>query len=165
MENTLNRGTNGNASGTHYLLVAVSVVVLSVLAATLIARLTGFTASDATTAAVLDTRHLGFRDLPGGIVEVYDWDSETTLQRIGSGEGAFLRGVVRSLVRQRRGLPDKIVTPFVLTRHSDGRVILSDPATGETIDLVAFGPTNVADFTIFLPAQASRNPNASGTPW
>ncbi len=34
-------------------------------------------------------------------------------------------------------------TPFRLTRWSDGRLSLDDPATDRHVDLEAFGPTNV----------------------
>ena len=84
-----------------------------------------------------------------GVVEVYDWDTQEVLQRIESGEGSFLRGVVRSLVRQRHGL-ESAIAPFELSLLADRRLIIGDPETGEDIDLNAFGPTNLAVFAAFI---------------
>jgi len=137
-------------------LVALGAVLVALLAAVLTARLTGFDASAVPASPVIDSRNLGFRDLPGGIVEVYDWDTQALLSRIPSGEGSFLRGVVRSLVRQRRGLPGADA-PFELSLLADRRLTLTDQQTGESIDLNAFGPTNLAVFSVLLlePAAGS----------
>jgi putative photosynthetic complex assembly protein len=145
------------------LLLGVAVLVTALLVAILTARLTGFDASAIPDSPVVHSRLLGFRDLPGGVVEVYDWDTQALLDRIPSGEGSFLRGVVRSLVRQRRGL-DTANTPFELALLADQRLILSDPETGEDVDLYAFGPTNLAVFGRLLntpghPAQESLPPS------
>ena len=37
-----------------------------------------------------------------GSVTIYDWDSGAELQTLAPGEGSFIRGVLRSLVRERR---------------------------------------------------------------
>jgi putative photosynthetic complex assembly protein len=140
-------------------IAGIAAVVLAILVAVLVARLTGYEATPEPLAPVLDSRQLGFRDSPGGFVEVFDWDSGATISRVGPGEGSFLRGVMRSLVRQRRGLGLLDVdTPFTLSRHADGRLIIRDTATEESIDLVAFGPTNVAVFVAFLdgPSAAAQ---------
>jgi putative photosynthetic complex assembly protein len=69
---------------------------------------------------------------------------------MGAGEGSFMRGVIRSLVRQRHGAAAAAEHPFSLDHHADGRLIVRDPQTSEFIDLVAFGPTNVAVFAAML---------------
>ena len=140
-------------------LIGVALCVVALLSAVLTARLTGFDASAIPDAAPVTTRLLGFRDLPGGVVEVYDWETQELLERIPSGEGSFLRGVVRSLVRQRRGL-EAATAPFELTLLDDQRLILSDPETGEDIALNAFGPTNLAVFSAFIVAP-NRAPMAA----
>lgn len=132
-------------------------IVLLVLIAVLTARLTGFEPAQPVLGAVVETRTLGFRDASGGVVEIYDWDSGADIARYGPGEGAFLRGVMRSLVRQRRGTTAAIEA-FVLERYEDGRLIISDPGTGERIDLVAFGPDNAAVFALLL--QGSQAPGS-----
>lgn len=136
------------------LLMGVGVLLIALLAAVLTARLTGFDASAVPDSPIVESRLLDFRDLPGGVVEVYDWENDILLNRFPSGEGSFLRGVVRSLVRQRRGVSNE-VSPFTLSLHEDQRLMLSDPQTGESINLNAFGPTNLAVFSAFLAAPAS----------
>jgi len=163
VENTLSRGShdslpNNERALSPALLIGVTVCVVALLAAVLTARLTGFDASAVPEAAVVQSRLLGFRDMPGGVVEVYDWDSRELLDRFPSGEGSFLRGVVRSLVRQRRGL-EVSTAPFKLSLLDDQRLILSDPETGEEINLNAFGPTNLAVFSAFIVAP-NRAPMA-----
>ena len=134
------------------LMTGVAIFVMAVLAATLIARLTGYSMNSVPDANLVDVRELGFRDLPNGEVEVFEWQSKDAIARIPSGEGAFLRGVVRSLVRQRRGLDSGIASVFELKRYDDGRLVFSDPSTGEKIDLVAFGETNIAVFAKLMDA-------------
>ncbi|MFK7830892.1 MAG: photosynthetic complex assembly protein PuhC [Congregibacter sp.] len=148
MDNSLSQSNNtpANDPATRYFVMGLAAIALMVLVATLVARLTGYTAETIPDTPVLDMREIGFRDQPGGIVVAYEWHSEQELLRLAPGEGSFLRGVVRSLVRQRAGLSGDLAVPFQLSRHSDGRMVISDPATGERIDLVAFGPDNYATF-------------------
>ena len=49
------------------------------------------------------------------------------------------------------------VRPFRLTRWSDGRLSLDDPATGRRIELDAFGPTNTAVFAHLMGATATTH--------
>jgi hypothetical protein len=47
--------------------------------------------------------------------------------------------------------------PFRIALETDGRLLLSDPATGRTVDLRAFGPTNLEVFARLLPDSAVGN--------
>ncbi len=165
MESTLGSGhdSDNRLAVNPFVVAALAALVIASLAVTLIARLTDYDASAVPASPVLESRLLGFRDLPGGVVQVYDWEDGRVLRTIGSGEGSFLRGVVRSLVRQRRGLDSAASTAFALRRHADGRLVLADSATGETIDLVAFGPTNLQVFATLLES-GEQAPDAPGNP-
>jgi putative photosynthetic complex assembly protein len=134
-------------------MTALATVVLLVLCAVLAARLTGFEPARPQLQGVVESRTLGFRDMAGA-VEIYDWNSGEGIAQYAPGEGSFLRGVMRSLVRQRRGMAVSDGTPFELTRYRGDRLVISDPATGEDIDLIAFGPSNVALFAALLPSAA-----------
>jgi putative photosynthetic complex assembly protein len=159
LENTLgHNGQQGSSATSQWLLIVLAGVVMAVMVATLIARLTGYQADSTPTSAVIEMREIGFRDLPRGVVEVYEWHSGQTIVLIPSGEGSFIRGVVRSLVRQRRGLPADAATRFELARHSDGRLVLTDPETTESIDLIAFGPTQMAAFAQLLDSPVPMEP-------
>lgn len=152
MDNSLSERTTSSHhdANSRLMLVGVAGIVLLILAATLIARLTGFTPNSIPDTVVIETREIGFRDLPTGSVVVYEWNGEHELLELKTGEGSFLRGVVRSLVRQRAGMGDNLSAPFLLSRHSDGRLVIEDSATGEKIDLVAFGPSNSVVFATLL---------------
>lgn len=141
---TLPPGTFGSrpaALAIAALLVGTVLSVATLKHGDLIAR-----APDAPATAV---RALRFEDRPDGSVAVIDHTRGVELQRV-QGEAGFLRGALRALVRerQRRGLGPEI--PFTLGARTDGRLTLSDPATGERVDLESFGPTNAAVFARLL---------------
>ena len=62
-----------------------------------------------------------------------------------------MRGLVRDRKRQDLGAE----APFRLTRWADGRLSLQDEATGRSIDLGAFGPTNAAVFAHLMTGSAT----------
>ena len=97
------------------------------------------------TASVQWQRSLRFEDRPNGDIAVIDANSQREVARF-QGEQGFLRGSLRALSRerQRRGLGPQ--APFELTGHVDGRLTLRDTATGQSIALESFGPTNSAVF-------------------
>ena len=101
------------------------------------------------------TRALRFEDGPGGAVAVIDHAGGETIAMM-SGEQGFLRGVLRSLVRERKRTGTDLRQPFELLRHSEGRLTLRDPSTGQRIALESFGPDNLAVFERWAPAAASR---------
>lgn len=96
-----------------------------------------------------ETRLLRFSDAPGGVVRVETADG-ALVASYGSGEGSFLRGVLRSFARDRRGSDVGPEIPFELTRHADGRTSLRDTASGQIVVLDAFGTTNAALFASLL---------------
>jgi len=106
-------------------------------------------ARDAAPTDVQVSRSLLFRDMPGGDILIVDVKTGEQVARI-QGEQGFVRGILRALNRSRkmRGLgPDGT---FDLTRFGDGRLVISDRSTGESLDLGAFGPTNIGSFAPFI---------------
>lgn len=104
---------------------------------------------------------LSFSDRADGavIVELAPGADSSTPRRIGElapGTNGFARGVLRTLAheRLRAGLgPER---PFELTRYADGRLTLSDPATGQRVELEVFGATNAGVFaSLWLAADAT----------
>ncbi len=129
---------------------AAAIAVLSLVIAT---QLIGTQTVDLSLkrTAVL-TRPLIFRDAPGGAMAVYDQGAAepfTVLPREGN---TFMASALR-LMGQSRELRSKAgpETPFILTLWSDGKMSLSDPATGDTLELAAYGPTNAKTFAQLLP--------------
>ena len=92
-------------------------------------------------------RVLRFVDQADGSINVIDKSTEHVIQNF-QGEQGFLRGTLRALVRERklRGVDPSTERAFELIAHNGGRLTLRDPATGSTIALESFGPTNTAVF-------------------
>lgn len=100
---------------------------------------------------------LAFEDKAGGYVIVSDADSHKQLAAFEPGNGAFVRGVMRGLVRERRMDEDSSRAPFVLSQRRDGSVWLQDEVTGRIVALNAFGSVNAAQFATFI-AKDRRMP-------
>lgn len=116
-----------------------------------IARLAG-PLTPTPTAATVATRDLVFVDRPEGGVAVHDAADGRRLELLATGADGFVRGVLRSVARERRGHGLGSDMPVRLIARRDGSLALEDPATGRRIELNAFGATNAAAFARFLPA-------------
>ena len=103
------------------------------------------------------SRDLQFVDTTDGDVLAVDAASHQSVARF-SGEQGFLRGTLRALARerQRRGVDRS--APLQLLGRQDGRLTLLDPATGQRIELEAFGPTNAAVFASLQPQAPDAHP-------
>jgi len=130
------------------LLVAIGALVLATLAGVTAVRLGG-TSVRAPDAPTVATRMLRFEDGPDGSVAVIDAASGRTLDQL-RGEQGFVRGALRALTRERRMREIGPQPPFELAARADGRLTLTDPATGARIDLESFGPTNAGVFARLL---------------
>jgi putative photosynthetic complex assembly protein len=132
-------------------LLAIGALLLVVLVFVAGVRLSGVDIRDPDAAAVA-TRSLRFEDRPDGSVAVLDARSGQQINAI-QGEAGFLRGALRAMARERRKQGLGSAPPFELIARADGRLTLSDPATGERVDLESFGPTNAGAFAQLLTAQ------------
>ena len=138
-------------------LVAAAVLLAFTVAVAGTARLTGRNHVAPTPAQPLLSRDLAFADRADGAVVVTDATTGRPVALVAPETGGFLRGILRGLVREHRlnDLPDG--TAFRLTRWSDGRLSIEDPAMRERFELEAFGATNEAAFARFLDEpQAGR---------
>jgi putative photosynthetic complex assembly protein len=97
---------------------------------------------DAAPAQVLQLR---FEDRQDGSIAVIDYKTGKQIESV-QGEAGFVRGTLRGLAqeRMRRGLDSG--PPFELIYRTDGRLTLTDTATGRMVDLESFGPTNAGTF-------------------
>jgi putative photosynthetic complex assembly protein len=98
------------------------------------------------------TRPLIFRDAPGGAIAVYDQGASEPFSVLPREGNTFMASALR-LMGQNRELRTKSgpEAPFTLTLWSDGKLSLSDTATGDTLELAAYGPTNAKTFAQLLP--------------
>lgn len=106
----------------------------------------------------LAERSLRFSDLPDGAVSVQDAQTGESLATL-RGEQGFLRGVLRSLARERRQQGIGAEPPYTLHLHEDGRFLIEDPRTGARIDLASFGPDNAAVFLRWMPPSSLTGVN------
>jgi putative photosynthetic complex assembly protein len=97
------------------------------------------------TARLVAEHELRFADRADGAVVIVDAGSGRQIE-VMTGQNGFLRGTLRGFARARRMDGIGEAAPFRLSSWSDGRLILSDPATHRDVDLEAFGSTNEAVF-------------------
>jgi putative photosynthetic complex assembly protein len=79
-----------------------------------------------------------------------------------SGEGSFLRGILRSLVRERRVRHLDPGGAFTLALLDNGSLVISDPETGYWMALEAFGIDNRRLFAELLEQALSDDIAATG---
>jgi putative photosynthetic complex assembly protein len=140
-------------------LVGASVMVgVSLLLATIV-RLTGADISSAPPITPLTVRYLRFADRTDGGVAVYDANGNEPITVLSPGTNGFVRATMRNFARERRSNGIGSDAPFKLTAGTDGRLVLADTATGRTIDLEAFGPSNAGVFAGFLESHAPGDPH------
>lgn len=136
-------------------LIGMALLVLATIGVAGLARQTGIGATgipDSPTIAQVDLR---FEDRDDGSVVIRD-GAGALLATLPVSQDGFIRGAMRSLTRQRGMVGIGQDQPFRLERRENGRLSLSDPATGGRIELDAFGPSNSAAFARFLPARERR---------
>lgn len=131
-------------------LLGLGALVLFTVVLVATARLAGFDPRVSERAPVSASREIGFEDLGGGRVRIYDWQSGTLILTLEPGTENFIRGVMRGLARERRSALAGVETPFLLAQHSDGSLTIEDRATGRVIELGAFGHTNASAFAQLL---------------
>ena len=97
-------------------------------------------------------RFLRFADQRDGGIDVTE--GARVVDALAPQTNGFLRSTLRGLVRERRRRGIGADAPFRLFATRDGQIVLEDPATGRSIDLNAFGPTNAEAFARLLPPVA-----------
>ena len=98
----------------------------------------------------VSSANLLFVDGPKGRIEVLEAQSRSLLAAYESGEASFLRGILRSLVRERRVRDIDSAGLFQLALLENGSLVISDPATGYWMALEAFGTDNRRVFAELL---------------
>ena len=92
------------------------------------------------------------RDLANGAVGIFHAESGVAIARYESGQGAFVRTIFRSLVRDRRVQGVSAEPVFILYTLEAGDIIVEDPSTNSRIQLKAFGEPNAKHFRQMLDA-------------
>ena len=131
-------------------LAAAAVLILFTIVLAGTARITGHNHVVMPPTTAVASRDLTFTDRADGGVVITDAVTGQPVTVVVPTTGGFLRGIMRGLVREHRMNELATGTAFRLTRWADGRLSIADPATGEHIELAAFGPTNEAVFARLL---------------
>jgi putative photosynthetic complex assembly protein len=131
-------------------LIAAALLAVSAIALAFVARQYGFGVTRLPDVAVVSAVDVYFNDQPDGAVLVTRAADDRPIGRLAPGSNGFARSMLRGLVRERRRAGIDAAMPFTLTRWADGRLSISDRATGRHIDLDPFGPTNVDVFAKLL---------------
>jgi len=114
-------------------------------------------------AAAVSSAALLFIDGPAGRIEVVDTESGSKLAQYESGEGSFLRGILRSLVRERRIRDLEAGGIFNLSLLDNGSLVISDPETNYWMALEAFGVDNRQLFVELLERAHQQQRATSAT--
>jgi len=126
------------------------VVVLSAAA-----RFTGF-ATPPAPPPVIATTELTFSDLADGGVAVHDFATGKIVATIAARNDGFLRTTLRVLAGQRAKLGIGPEKPFLLEALQGGRIELTDTATGQNVELEAFGPSQINEFLPLIAAAEAK---------
>ncbi len=137
-------------------LIGAAVLIAATIALAAVARLTGVGSLRVVSSAAVESRDLRFTDQRDGSIVITDATTQAVISVAAPGTNGFIRGALRGLVRERRQHGIGAGPPFRLVRWADGRLTIEDPATGRVIDLVAFGPTNIAAFAVLLASEEGR---------
>ena len=106
--------------------------------------------TEAPQAPLQASRQIRFVELPHDDLAVLDGASGRSIALVPAGQNGFLHGVVHGLAATRRHAGVNTARPYGLLLYADGRLVLSDPPTGTSIDVEGFGPTNAASMLRFL---------------
>ena len=126
------------------LIGAAGLIAFTLLAAGA-GRLTGPVVTHDASAPLM-VRDLRFADRPDGAVVVTDARDGRIVDTVQPATNGFLRASLRGLARARHREDAGADIPFRLTQWADGRWTLEDPTTHRTLELEAFGQTNLEAF-------------------
>jgi putative photosynthetic complex assembly protein len=132
------------------ILLAFGVLIGASLAGVFGARLLMPAGGAAVGAAIVETRSLRFIDQPDGSIVVRAVADGRQVGVIAAGEDGFVRSTLRGLNRERKRFGTDMTAPLDLVHRADGSLVVTDPTTGFSVDLGAFGPSNVASFAAFM---------------
>ena len=100
---------------------------------------------------------LAVLDGDNGAVKVLTAFDSSEVRTYGPGEGSFLRGVIRTLVRERAARNIESAPTFDLELTDRGGLILVDQTTGYWIAIEAFGPTSYQEFRAIFDQANQRS--------
>jgi putative photosynthetic complex assembly protein len=138
-------------------LFATVAVLGSALVICAAARFTGYAAPPAPP-PVMATTELTFSDLADGGVAVHDYATGKIVATIAARDDGFLRTTLRVLAGQRAKENLGQEKPFRLSALEGGRMELTDTATGQEVELEAFGQNQINEFLPLIEHAEGKQP-------
>ena len=139
------------------ILRSAAVLIGFALLTTGLARLTDVGTLHMPMTNAIERLALHFADRDDGAIVISDAREGAVFYVVQPGTYGFIRSTLRGLARERRRSGLDAMTPFALTRWSDGTLSLDDAATGRRVNLDAFGPDNSRAFAQLF-AERRRQP-------
>ena len=133
------------------LLRAMGLLVCAVLAIVTYARIADVPLSATPPAAEITHARamILISDGVSGAVSVLSPEG-AVIARLDATQGGFVAGVARVIDRNRAQADLPAHTPVIVTRRANGRLDITDPATGWSADLMGFGADNASRFARLL---------------
>jgi putative photosynthetic complex assembly protein len=113
---------------------------------------------------ILANVSLNFADAPDGSVLVRNAATGALIETVPPRGGGFLRSTMRVMATEREADHLGPQAPFTLTAMAGNRLALQDTATGQILELEAFGPSNAAEFAAILSLASTQSAPATVMP-
>ena len=123
-------------------LIAAACLISFTIAVAATARITGAGASHAAPGEVVEGRMLKMTLEEDGSVRASDAANGQEIAHLPQHNFGFIGVVLKGIGRERMRANVPADAPLHLTKHSDGRLWIDDPLTGQTVPLSAFGYDN-----------------------
>lgn len=136
--------TSNNPVFPRWFLLGAAGLMISTMVFAFVARQTDAGALRVSRAPDAAQVMIRFDEQPDGSVLVRRLPDDTVLDVLPRDGSTFLRGVLRSLHRERAMKRVDRNAPFLLARRPDARHAIVDPVTGSRIELDGFGPSHSA---------------------
>jgi putative photosynthetic complex assembly protein len=120
------------------------------------ARWTGYATAPAASAPIASVM-LNFGDAPDGAVLVRNAVTGALIETVPPRGGGFLRSTMRVMATEREADHFGAAKPFELAAMAGNRLSLTDTATGQVLELEAFGPSNAAEFAKILTLAETKS--------
>ena len=131
-------------------IIATGLLMLSSLIIAGVARQTRLAAAAEETPAPQTALLLTFGETEDGNLTVER--SDGTALSVAPESHGFVQGVLRTFTRARQRAQKDVAAPLELGLYANGSLMLSDPETGERVELDSFGPTNRQAFARLFAA-------------
>ncbi|MEL6212250.1 MAG: photosynthetic complex assembly protein PuhC [Pseudomonadota bacterium] len=136
------------------LLLAAGALIVASVVGVGFARLTDIGVQHTPEAQIVESITVTFKDEADGGVGVYDYADKSAIYIFEPGTGGFVRTAMRALAYKRKIAGAGPEAPFQVARTDDGRLLLIDMLTEQSIGLEAFGDENARNFEQLLPSGA-----------